>query len=143
MKRTLWVTLGVIVNSTVRNQEVPGLKKLVVLAGAILLSMQVTHAQPIYREVFGNNTAANALLSTVGWSGDWGPTATDSSNPSPNNFGVSSAAGDPNNLDNINAGGASLSTVDGLAFTSGTGASLNNWIAYTTGYTVNTALTPI
>ena len=120
------------------------LKRRVVLAGAILLSMQVTHAQvPIYREVFGNNTANNVNPSTVGWSGNWGPTATDSSNPSPNNFGVSAALGDPNNLDNINAGGPSLSTTNGLLFVSGAGPSLNNFIAYTTGYTVNTALTPI
>jgi PEP-CTERM motif len=125
MKRTFLVTLGA--------------------AGAVLLSMQVSQAQsPIYREVFGNTSgAANGLLSTVGWQGNWGPTATDASNPSPNNFGVSSALGDPNNLDNINAGGPALSTANGLLFTSGTGASLNNWIAYTTGYTVNTALTPV
>ena len=121
------------------------LKKLVVLAGAILLSMQVTHAQvPIYREVFGNNSATNANLNLVGWYGAWGPTATDSGSPSPNNFGISTALGDPQNLDNINARpGPSLSTANGLAFTSGTGASLNNWIAYTTGYTVDTTLTPI
>ena len=120
------------------------LKKLVVLAGAILLAMQATHAQvPIYREVFGNNTAGNVLLNTVGWSGNWGPTATDSSNPSANNFGISSQVGNPNNLDNINAGGPSLSMANGLVFTSGTAASLNNWIAYTTGYTVNPTLTPI
>jgi len=117
---------------------------LTVFAGSILLSMQVTHAQtPIYREVFGNNTAGNNNLSTVGWAGNWGPTATDSSNPSPNNFGVSSAVGNPNNLDNINAGGPSLSIPNGLAFTSGTGASLNNWIAYTTGYTVDTTANQI
>jgi hypothetical protein len=30
-----------------------------------------------------------------------------------------------------------------LAFTSGAGASVNNWIAYTTGYTVDTTLNPI
>jgi hypothetical protein len=115
-----------------------------VFAGAILLSMQVTHAQvPIYREVFGNNTAANVNLSTVGWSGSWGSTATDSGTPSPNNFGISAAVGNPNNLDNINAGGSSLSLANGLVFTSGTAASLTNWIAYTTGYTVNTALTPV
>ena len=115
------------------------LKKLVVLAGAILLSMQVTHAQaPIYREVFGNSGIGNSNLTTVGWSGNWGPAATDSTNPSLNNFGVSTALGNPGNLDNINAGGPSLSTANGLVFTSGTGASLNNWIAYTTGYTVNT-----
>jgi hypothetical protein len=145
MRRTLSVTLSVTgFNSMVRNQEMLCLKKLVVLAGAISVLMQVTHAQvPIYREAFGNNTAGNVNLSTVGWSGAWGATATDSSNPSPNNFGVSSALGNPNNLDNINAGGPSLSTANGLVFTSGTAASLTNWIAYTTGYTVNTALTPI
>ena len=145
MKRTLLVSLGLVgFNSKVRNQEMLCLNKLVVLAGTILLSMQVTQAQvPIYREVFGNNSATNANLNLVGWSGAWGPTATDSSNPSPNNFGISTALGDPQNLDNINAGGPSLSLANGLAFTSGTGASLNNWIAYTTGYTVNTALTPI
>ena len=114
-----------------------------VFAGAILLSMQVTQAQ-IYREVFGNTPAgANALLSSVGWSGAWGPTATDSSNPSPNNFGISSQLGDPQNLDNINAGGSAISTANGLAFTSGTGASLNNWIAYTTYTVVNPSVTPI
>lgn len=121
------------------------LKKLVVWAGVILLAMQVSQAQsPIYREVFGNTSGgANALLSSVGWSGAYGPTAIDSSSPSPNNFGISSALGDPNNLDNINAGGPALSTANGLLFTSGTGASTNNWIAYTTGYTVDTTLTPI
>ena len=118
------------------------LKRLVVLVGAILLSMQVTHAQ-IYREVFGNNGTTNANLNLVGWSGDWGPTATDSSNPSPNNFGISTALGDPNNLDNINAGGPSLSTANGLVFTSGGSPSTANWIVYTTGYTVNTTANPI
>ena len=112
-----------------------------VFVGATLLSMQVTQAQ-IYREVFGNNTAGNNLLSTVGWSGAWGPTATDSSNPSPNNFGISAALGDPQNLDNINAGGPSPSMANGLVFTSGTGAAAANWIAYTT-YTVDPTATPI
>jgi hypothetical protein len=145
MKRTLSVTPGVIgFNSTARNQKMPGLKKLVVLAGAILLSMQATHAQvPIYRQVFGNNGTGNSNLNSVGWSGSWGPTAIDSGNPSPNNFGISSAAGRPANLDNINAGGSSSSLANGLVFTSGTAASTNNWIAYTTGYTVDTTLTPI
>jgi hypothetical protein len=114
--------------------------------GATLLSMQVTQAQtPIYREVFGNNAApagTNAPLSTVGWAGYWGATANDQSNPSFSNFGISAAAGSPSTLDNINAG-TSLSTVYGLLFTSGTGAANTNWIAYTTGYTVNTTATPI
>src|ERR1035438_1314598 len=91
-----------------------------VFVGATLLSMQVTHAQ-IYREVFGNNTAVNNLLSTVGWSGAWGPTATDSAGGGmlANNFGVSAALGDPQNLENINAGGPSLSQANGLLFTRG------------------------
>src|SRR5271157_3743880 len=99
MKRSLLVSpLGVIgFSSTVRNQEMLRLKKLVVLAGAILVSMQVTQAQaPIYREVFGNSTNVNLNLSIVGWSGAWGLTATDSGTPSPNNFGISSSLGDPN-----------------------------------------------
>ncbi len=118
-----------------------------VLAGAILLSLQVTQAQtPSYREVFGNTSGgANALLSSVGWFGDWGPTATDSSNPSPNNFGISSALGNPQNLGNINgyggpSGSPAISTANGLLFTSGTGAALNNWISYTT---VTTGITSI
>jgi hypothetical protein len=115
--------------------------------GVILLSIQVTRAQtPTYREVFGNTTGgANALLSSVGWFGDWGPTATDSSNPSPNNFGISSQLGDPQNLDDINgyggpSGPPAISTANGLLFTSGTGAAINNWIAYTT---VTTGITSI
>src|ERR1035438_9086939 len=91
-----------------------------VFVGATLLSMQVTHAQ-IYREVFGNNTANNNLLSTVGWAGAYGTTATDSAGGGmlANNFGVSAALGDPQNLENINAGGPSLSQANGFLFTSG------------------------
>ncbi len=125
MKRTLLITLGAV--------------------GATLLSMQVTQAQvPIYREVFGNASGGpNSLLNTVGWFGAWGGNAADSSNPSPNNFGISSALGDPQNLDNINAGGPAASMANGLLFTSGTGAALTNWIAYTTAYTVDTTATPV
>ena len=125
MKRTLLITLGA--------------------AGAILLSMQVTQAQ-IYREVFGNlSTGSNSAPSSVGWAGNWGATASDASvGDAPagsfNNFGVSTALGSPNNLDNINAGGPALSTANGLLFVSQAG---QNFIAYTTGYTVNQTLTPI
>jgi len=122
-----------------------------VFVGATLLSMQVTHAQvPIYREVFGNNTTVNNLLSTVGWVGAYGATAADSAGGGmiANNFGVSAALGSPNNLENINAGGPSLSQANGLLFTSGgTGATrgigLMSWIAYTAGYTVDPIATPI
>jgi hypothetical protein len=105
--------------------------------------MQVTQAQ-IYREVFGNNTAANNLLSTVGWSGAWGPTAIDSAGGGmlANNFGVSAALGAPQNLGNINAP-LELSQANGLLFTSGGTAATMSWIAYTTGYTVDTTANPI
>lgn len=125
MKRTLLITLGA--------------------AGAILLSMQVTQAQ-IYREVFGNTSGnSNAAPSSVGWAGAWGATASDASvGDAPagsfNNFGVSSQLGSPNNLDNINAGGPAVSTANGLLFVSQAG---QNFIVYTTGYTVNQTLTPI
>ena len=126
MKRTLLITLGA--------------------TGAILLSMQVTQAQ-IYREVFGNLSTGgtNAPPSSVGWAGNWGATASDASvGDAPagsfNNFGVSTALGSPNNLDNINAGGPALSTANGLMFVSQAG---QNFIAYTTGYTVNQTLTSI
>ncbi len=119
-------------------------KTLFVMAGAILLSMQATQAQtPIYREVFGNSGTTNANVNTVGWFGNYGATATDASIPSPNNFGISSSQGKPNNLDNINAGGPALSIPNGILFTSGTGASAVNWIAYQSLYTVNTILTPV
>ena len=118
-----------------------------VLAGASLVSMQVTQAQsPIYREVFGNlSTGTNAPPSSVGWAGNWGATASDASTGdapagSFNNFGVSTALGSPNNLDNINAGGPALSTANGLLFVS---QAVQNFITYTTGYTVNQTLTPI
>jgi hypothetical protein len=115
-----------------------------VLAAAIVLSTQVTHAQsPIYREVFGNNTTSNIDLSTIGWAGAWGGNGASSLTAPANNFGVSTAAGSPQNLDNINAGGSALSMVNGLAFSSGAFASTTNWLAYTSGYTVNQTLTPI
>jgi hypothetical protein len=60
-----------------------------------------------------------------------------------NNFGVSAALGDPQNLENINAGGPSLSQANGLLFTSGGTAATMNWIAYTAGYTVDTIANPI
>lgn len=129
MKRNLLITLGA-------------------LATAILCSVQVTTAQtPIYREVFGNITgtgSSNAAPSSVGWAGNWGATASDASvGDAPagtfNNFGVSTALGSPSNLGNINAG-VELSQANGLMFVSQAG---QNFIAYTTGYTVNQTLTPI
>ena len=114
------------------------------LGAAILCSVQVTKAQsPVYREVYGNNTTSNLDLSAVGWAGAWGGNGASSLTAPANNFGVSTAIGNPQNLDNINAGGSALSMVNGLAFTSGAFASTTNWLAYTSGYTVNTTLTPI
>ena len=118
-----------------------------VFVGATLLSMQVTHAQ-IYREVFGNlastSGGTNAAPSSVGWAGNWGATASDASvgnapAGSFNNFGVSTSLGKPQNLGNINAP-PELSQANGLMFVSQAG---QNFIAYTTGYTVNTAINDI
>ena len=120
------------------------LKKFFVLAGAVMLCVQATRAQgpnAIYFEEFGNTNAAsgnNFAVSSVGWAGNWGTNATDSSNPSPNNFGISSSMGSPLGATNINAG-AEVNSTNGYIFTSGTGASLNNWIAYQSSYTVNTS----
>jgi len=121
------------------------LKKFFVLAGAIMLCAPATRAQgpnAIYFEDFGNTNAASgqnfAVSSIFGWVGNWGTNATDSSNPSPNNFGISSSIGSPQGATNINAG-ADVNSTNGYIFTSGTGASLNNWIAYQTNYTVDTS----
>lgn len=115
-----------------------------ILAGTSLLSAQVLQAQttPIYREVFGNNTAFNLNVTAIGWAGAWGSTALAPSSLGgtyTNNFGISNAAGSPSSLDNVNAGGASLSLANGLAFTSGGTMANTNWLAYTTGYTVDTS----
>jgi len=56
------------------------LKRFVVFAGAILLCAQVTHAQAIYFENFGNvgtpgaigTVGGNTNLEQDGWSGAWG-----------------------------------------------------------------------
>ena len=122
------------------------LKKLAALAGAILFWVPVTRAQgpnAIYFEEFGNTNAASGnnfnVTSVFGWQGFWGPTALPASNPSPNNFGISSSIGSPQGYTNINAG-AQVNSINGYLFTSGTGAALTNWIAYETNYTVNTSV---
>jgi len=121
-------------------------KKFFLLAGAILLCAQVTHAQAIYFENFGNvgtpipnAVGGNTNLEQDGWSGAWGPTATDSAVPSVNNFGISSQVGSPTNLLNIGAAATSQS-VSGLVFVSGAAPSATNFIVYTSAFTVNTSL---
>ena len=134
-------------NSTkVRDQNMFSFKNFIVLAGAVLLCAQVTHAQAIYFENFGNvgtpipnAVGGNTNLEQDGWSGAWGPTATDSAVPSVNNFGVSSQVGSPTNLLNIGAAATSQS-VSGLVFVSGAAPSATNFIVYTSAFTVNTAL---
>ena len=128
------------------------MKRIAIINSAVaLLSLQMASAQtdpPIYREVFGNNTTTNLPITTSGWSGVWGGNAADWSTGNGgvtpwNNFGISSSGGNPQNLDNINAGGPALSLTKGYLFTSGTSAAGTNWLAYQNSYTVNTALTPI
>jgi len=133
-------------STKVRNQKMLSAKKFFVLAGVILLCAQVTHAQAIYFENFGNvgtpvpgAVGGNTNLEQDGWSGAWGPTATDSAVPSVNNFGISSQVGSPTNLLNIGAAATSQS-VSGLVFVSGAAPSATNFIAYTSAFTVNTSL---
>ena len=124
-------------NSTkVRNQKMFSLKKFVVLAGAILLTMQATRADVIYRETFSSTAGApNTNFAYVGWSGYWSPTAqTDDGVVSPvNNFGVGNSLGIPTNLTNVNAGVEART--NGFAFASGFMAVSNNILTYTTQFT--------
>ncbi|MGD0651246.1 MAG: PEP-CTERM sorting domain-containing protein [Verrucomicrobiia bacterium] len=123
--------------TNVWNQEMFSLKKFVVLTGAILLSMQVTYADVIYRETFGGPATGNTNFAFVGWSGYWSPTAqTDDGVVSPfNNFGVGNSLGIPTNLTNVNAGASSQT--NGFPFASGFMAVSNNLLTYTTEYTVD------
>ena len=129
-------------NSTkVRNQKMFSLKKFVVLAGAILLTMQATRADVIYRETFSSTAGApNTNFAYVGWSGYWSPTAqTDDGVVSPlNNFGIGSSVGNPSGgtFTNVNAG-TSVGNTNGFAFASGFMAVSNNILTYTTEYAVN------
>jgi hypothetical protein len=123
--------------------------KLVVLAGAILLSMQVTYADDssvLYREIFGNTPGAsgsqpNTNFDSVGWSGYWSPTAQNElagsvTTPTTNynNFGVSDSWGVPETLTNINTGIQNVppaSTTNGFAFSSGFLSVSNNLLIET------------
>jgi|ERR1039458_51683 hypothetical protein len=140
------------INSTkVRNQQMLSLKKFIVLAGAILFCVQVTRADVIYREVFGNlaaptGTNSSFNIANMGWYGYWGGTAASQESATYNQFGVSAAAGDPSNLDNVNAGGPALSTTYGLGFTSGgtlTPGANSRILVGTSQYTVDPAATNI
>jgi len=132
----------------VRDQNMLSFKKFFVLAGAILLCAQVTYAQAIYFENFGNistvgsgATVGNTNLEQDGWSGAWGTNALDSASFSVNNFGVSGRSGSPTNLANIGAAATSQS-VSGLVFASGNVSQPggSNFIAYTSAFTVNTSI---
>jgi hypothetical protein len=137
-------------STRVRNQEILSLKNFVVLAGAILLSMQVTYGDVIYRETFSQTAgAANTNFDFVGWSGYWSPTAqsTDQGNTINtnngatvyNNFGVGSSLGRPSGLNNVNAG-ANVGNTNGFPFSSGFLSVSNNILTYTTEYTVDPTL---
>ena len=126
-----------------RNQNTVSLFKsgiFAAMAGAILLSMQVTYADVIYRETFGGPASGNTNFAFVGWSGYWSPTAqTDDGVVSPvNNFGVGNSLGIPTNLTNVNAG--IEARTNGFPFASGFMAVSNNILTYTTEYTVNPSL---
>ena len=124
MKRTLFVT---------------------VLAGAIVLSMQVTQAQTtIYRELFANTAGANAVPSVDSWSGSWSAAAIDSQGTGggalAGYFGLSSSTGNSLGPVGINTTPPEPATGPGFLFVSG-GAGhpgATSWIATTSAYTVDT-----
>jgi len=123
----------------VSSQEILSLKRFIVVAGAVLLSMQVTYADVIYRETFSNTAGApNTNFDFVGWSGYWSPTAQpDDGVAIPyNNYGVGSSLGNPSGVTNVNAG-PEVGDTNGFAFTSGFLAASNNILTYTTEYVVN------
>jgi hypothetical protein len=126
----------------VRNQEMFSVKKFVVLAGAILLCMQVAHAQVIYRETFGGPATGNTNFDSVGWLGYWSPTAQpDDGVVVPfNNFGVGNSLGIPTNLTNVNAG--AMSETNGFPFASGFQAVSNNILTYTTSTNFTGTISP-
>jgi len=121
----------------------PTLKRFILLAGVILLSMQVTYADVIYRETFSRPAgAANTNFSYVGWTGYWSATAQASDSPlfgpANNNFAVGSSLGRPSggSTTNVNAG-ASDGNTNGFAFASGQLAVSNNILVTTSEYTVD------
>ena len=95
------------INSTkVRDQAMLSLKKSIVLAGAILLCVQATYADVIYRETFSRTAGApNTNFSYVGWSGYWSATAQpgDGVTVPYNNFGSGSSVGIPSGGNITNA----------------------------------------
>ena len=129
------------VKKTAKNQQRLTIK-LVVLTGAILLSMQVTYADVIYRETFGGPAAGNTNFAFVSWAGYWSPTAQDDvAGNAPgvfNNFGVGNSLGIPTNLTNVNAG--IEARTNGFPFSSGFLSVSNNILTYTTEYTVDQSL---
>jgi hypothetical protein len=117
------------------------LKRFVVLAGALLLSTQVTDADVIYRETFSRTAGAvNTNFDYVGWTGWWSPTAQpDDGVVVPfNNFGSGSSVGRPSggSFTNVNAGPEDGNT-NGFAFASGFQAVSNNILVITSQYTVD------
>jgi len=122
-------------------------KILLVLAGATLVSIQVTQAQTaIYRELFANTSGANAAPSIDSWSGSFNSNAYDSQNTAAGGgavagyFGLSSSTGNSSGPVGINTTPAEPATGPGFLFLSGgaTKAGGTNWIATTSAYTVNT-----
>jgi PEP-CTERM motif len=123
------------------------LKKFALLAGAILLSIQVARAQttPIYRELFANTTGVNASPSIDSWSGAWSATAIDSQGTGggavAGYFGFSSSTGNSLGSAGINTTPAEPATGPGFLFVSG-GAGhpgATSWIATTSAYTIDTS----
>jgi len=125
-------------------------KTLVVLTGAIVLSVQATRAQEpaIYRETFSQTAgAANTNFEFDGWSGYWSPTAQNEAQGNTtnadgttawNNFGAGSSLGRPSGgtFTNVNAG-PEVGNTNGFCFSSGFLSVSNNFIVETSQFPIN------
>ncbi len=114
----------------------PMKKTPIFLASASLASLVVpSTAAVIYRETFGATTD-QTVLTAAGWNGLVGATAAAAVT---SQFSLSSAAGRPADLDNVNAG-TSASQSQGFVFNSN---NTSNILLYTAEYPVDTSLNQI
>jgi hypothetical protein len=112
----------------------PTLRKTLLLAASLLIT-GAAHAQTVlYRETFGATTD-QTTLSTAGWQSFIGSASLNATTPQNFNSSMSNQIGRPTDLGNINAG-ASLSSVNGLAY----GSSVNgaeNYLFFTDEFALN------
>lgn len=109
------------------------------LAVAVLVSAAPASAAVVYREIFPNDTGADAAASTVGWKLNWGDTGAEGTSLS--NYVVSGGDGQPTDLAPVNSG-TSDERVRGYLVRLGTDGGKH--LYWTEEYnTLNLATTPV